>query len=141
MTPLVIKSAVTKAGILWCLKTVLSHSSFCSCENIPNLFSVVFSDSDIAKSFFVGKTKCAYYINFGIAPYFKDLSLEELKSSKYIVVSYDESLYTILDEEQIDILVRFVNKTTELVETRYFDSTFLKRPNSTNLLQKLIESL
>ena len=67
--------------------------------------------------------------------------LEELKSSKHIVVSYEESLNTILEEEQMDILVRLFNETTELVETRYFDSTFLKHPNSTNLLQKLIKSV
>ena len=89
---MVIESAITKVEILWCLKTVLSHSSFRSCENISNHFSVMFSDSDIAKSFSVGKTKCTYYINFGIAPYFKDLLLEELKSSKYFVVSDDEIL-------------------------------------------------
>ena len=112
LTSLVIKSAVTKAEILWCLKTVLSFSLFHSCENILNLFSVVFSDSDTAKSFSVRKTTCAYYINFGIAPYFKDLLLEKLKSSKYIVVSYDDSLNTILEEEQMDILVRFFNETT-----------------------------
>ena len=57
------------------------------------------------------------------------------------VVSYHESLNTILEEEQINILFSFINKTTELVETRYFDPTFLKRPDSTKLLQKLIESL
>ena len=39
------------------------------------------------------------------------------------------------------MLFSFINKTTELVETRYFDPTFLKRPDSTKLLQKLIESL
>ena len=86
----------------------------------------MFSDSDIAKKISIGKTKCGYYINFGIAPYFKELLLEELKSSKYIVVSYDENLNTILEEEQIDILViyreRFFNETTELGETRCFDS-------------------
>ena len=140
LTSLVIKSAVTKAEILICLKTVLSHSSFCSCENISNVPSVMFSDSDITKSFSTGKIKCAYYMNFGIAPYFKDLLLQELKSSKCIVVSYDESVNTILEEKQMDILDSF-NETTELVETRYFDSTFFKRLNSTNLLQKLIESL
>ena len=68
----------------------------------------MFSDSDIAKKFSIGKTKCGYYINFGIAPYFKELLLEELKSSKYIVVSYDENLNTILEEEQIDILVIYI---------------------------------
>ena len=38
----------------------------------------------------------------------------------------------------MEILVGFFNETTELVETRYFDSTFLKRPNSTSLLQSLL---
>ena len=70
----------------------------------------------------------------------KDLLFEELKSSKYIVGSYGESLNTILEVEQMDILVRCFNETTELVKTRYFDSTFLKHPNSTNLLQKHIDS-
>ena len=41
-----------------------------------------------------------------------------------IVVSYDESLNTILEEDQIDTLVTFFIETTELVEIRYFDSTF-----------------
>ena len=58
--------------------------------------------------------KCTYYINFGIAPYFKDLLLEEIKSAKFIVVSYDETLNTILKKEQIDILVRFLNENLEL---------------------------
>ena len=138
---LLLKSTVTKAEILWCLKTVLSHSSFHSGENISKRFSVMFSHSDIAKSFSLGKTKCAYFTNFGIALYFRGLLLKELKSLKYIVVSYDESLNAFLEEEQMDTLVRFFNETTKLVETRYFDSTFLKRPNSANLLQKLIGSL
>ena len=73
----------------------------------------MFSDSDIAKSFSLGKTKCTYFINFGIAPYFRDLLLKELKSSKYIVVSYDESLNAFLEEELMDILVRFFNETTK----------------------------
>ena len=100
-TSLVIKSAVAKAEILWCLKTVLSHPSFRSCENISSLFSAMFSDSDIAKSFSIRKTKGAYYINFGIAPYFKDLLLDLLSNKRFII----------------------------------------KRPSSTNLLQKLIEPL
>ena len=98
----------------------------------------MFSDRDIAKSFSVGKTKCAYYINFGIALYFTDLLLEEHKSSEYIVVSHDEGLNTILEEEQMDILVRFVIETTKLVETRYFDSIFLKRPKSTIFHRSLL---
>ena len=61
LTSLVINSAVTKAEILQCLKAVLSHSSFRLYEKISVLFSVMFSDSDITKSFSVGKTKCILY--------------------------------------------------------------------------------
>ena len=81
------------------------------------------SNSVISKSFSIWKTRSAYYINFIIASYFKNLLLEDLKSSKYIVVFSDETL-----NEKTDILARFFNETTELLETRYFDSTFLKIP-------------
>lgn len=91
---------------------------------IFQIFVVLCLVSDIPKSFSVGKTTCAYYINFSFLSYFKDLLLDELKSSKYIVLSYDESLNTILEEDQIDTLVTFFIETTELVEIRYFDSTF-----------------
>ena len=37
----------------------------------------------------------------------------------------------------MDILVRFFNETTELVEARYFDSTFLKCPNIANFCKSL----
>ena len=84
LTSLVIKWSVTKAEVLWCLKTSL-HSSFRSYENISNLFSVMFSDSGIAKSFSVGKTKCTYYINLDIASYFKELLLEKIDSSNTLL--------------------------------------------------------
>ena len=91
----------------------------------------MFSNSVISKSFSIWKTRSAYYIktrsayyiNFIIASFFKDLLLEDLKSSKYIVVFSDETL-----NEKTDILARFFNETTELLETRYFESTFLKIP-------------
>lgn len=68
----------------------------------------MFSNSVISKSFSIWKTRSAYYINFIIASYFKDLLLEDLKSSKYIVVFSDETL-----NEKTDILVRFFNGTTQ----------------------------
>ena len=88
---------------LWCLKIALSHSLLRSYENISNLFSVIFSDSDIAKSFSVGKTKCEYYINFGIAPYFRFI-IREIQVYKILCCFYDESLNTILEEEEMDII-------------------------------------
>ena len=59
------------AKIKWCLKVVMSNFSFRSCSDINKLFRDMFPDSNIAKQFQLGKTKCAYFINYGIAPHFK----------------------------------------------------------------------
>ena len=41
----------------------------------------------------------------------------------------------------MDIGLRYFNDDTGLVETKYFDSAFLKRLNSENLHEKLLQSL
>ena len=68
------------AEILWALKVVLSHFSFRSCAELSELFQVMFSDSEIASEFTLGKTKCFYLINYGLAPFFKDTLLREINT-------------------------------------------------------------
>ena len=75
--------AVTNAEITWCLKTVASHFSFRSCEDIKNVFSWMFPDSKIADQFTLGKTKCAYTINFGLAYYYKNLLQSDILASPF----------------------------------------------------------
>ena len=58
----------------------------------------------IAKFFTLGRKKCSYFINFGIAPYLKELLLAKLKSSDFFVTCYDESLNRVLQEEQMDVV-------------------------------------
>ena len=52
----------------------------------------MFSNSEIAKSCKLSKTKCGYFINFGLAPYFTDLLVKEIKAANIFAVSFDESL-------------------------------------------------
>ena len=101
----------------------------------------MFSDILMAKSFTLGRTKCSYFINFRIAPYLKEL-LAKLKSSDFFVTCYDELLNWVLQEEQMDVVLRYFNNESCMVETSYFDSDFLKWPNSQkNLHVKLLEYL
>ena len=93
----------------------------------------MFSDSVIAKSFTLGRTKCSYFINFGIAPYLKELLLAKLKSSNFFVTCDDKSLNQVFQEEQMGVVLRYFNNESCMGETSYFDSAFLKRPNSQNL--------
>ena len=93
----------------------------------------MFSDNVIAKSFTLGRTKCSYFINFGIAPYLKELLLAKLKSSNFFVICDDKSLNQVFQEEQMGVVLRYFNNESCMGETSYFDSAFLKRPNSQNL--------
>ena len=48
-----------------------------SCLGLKELFEAMFSNSEIVKSFKLSKTKCGYFINFGLAPYFKDMLVKK----------------------------------------------------------------
>ena len=67
----------------------------------------MFSDSEIAKSFKLMKTKYDYFINFGLAPYFKDLLVKEIKVANIFNVLFDESLNKVLQEEQVNVQFRY----------------------------------
>ena len=53
-----------------------------------------------------GPTKLSCLISFGIAPYFMDLLLKELKDAPCFVISFDESFDAELEKEQMDFIVR-----------------------------------
>ena len=66
----------------------------------------MFSDSSIAANVSMNKTKCAYLINYGIAPHFKKLLGEDiLQCTPMYSVSFDESLNTVLQQQQMDIQI------------------------------------
>ena len=73
--------------------------------------------------------------------FYQFLLVPKLKSSNFCVTVYDESLNRVFQEEQMDVVLRYFDNESCLVETSCFDSTFLKRPNSHNLHGKLLEFL
>ena len=79
-------------------------------------------------------------ITHGIGPYYKTKLIDKIKSASYFVASYDESLNRNFQEEQMDIHIRYFDCNKNIVETNYFDSCFLKRPNSLNLHDCLFKS-
>ena len=101
----------------------------------------MFTNSKIVKSFQLSKTKCGCIINFGLVPYFKDLWLKKIKAFDCFRVSFDESMNKVLQEEQMDVQIRYWNDTAKLVDTRFFNSQFLRHPNAKNLINCLITLL
>ena len=100
----------------------------------------MFPDSQVAKPFQLSKTKCAYYVVFGLAPYFKELLVKDIKLSPFYLLSFDESLNNKLQEEQMDISIRFWDDIAGEAVTRYFNSRFFKRPNADNILEELLKA-
>ena len=67
------KNDVTIAEIMWCLKVHYNSS-----RDLANLFQCMFADSEIARQFSLGKTKCRCLILYRIAPYCKSELLNQI---------------------------------------------------------------
>ena len=99
MTKLTLTREQHKAEIFWALKSVMSLFSSNSAHDITDVFKALFSDSIIAQHMSCDPTKLSYLTSFGIAPYFMDLLLKELKDAPCFVISFDESFNEELEKE------------------------------------------
>ena len=94
----------------------------------------------IASSFQMGPNKLHYYVTFGLAPYFKLLLTDTLKKSDCHVLSFDESLNDFTQTSEMDLLVRFFDNITNIVNTRFYDSRFLDHATRQYLHKKFNEA-
>ena len=134
------KDDVLKAEILWAIKVISDHYSCASSEKTGKLFTKMFPDSQIAKKFACGSTKCSYLIKYGLAPYFMG-DLKKKLSSKLFVVSFDEALKKKLKHAQMDFVICFWDNQLKQVVTRYFTSEFLGQCRAIDLLAKFKSGL
>lgn len=132
---------VTKAEILWCLRTVMTHSSFRSNSDLPEIFRMMFPDSDIAKKFKLKKDKTAYTICFGLAPLFRNELFTIISSVETFVICFDESLNKVVQKGQMDIHIRFWKTNSNTATTRYLTSVFLGHSDAKSLLESLKSSI
>ena len=121
MTKLTLTREQHKAEIFWALKSVMSHFTYNSTHDITDVFKAMSPDSIIAQHMSCGPTKLSYLISFGIAPYFMDLLLKELKDAPCFVISFDESFNEELEKEQMDFIVRYFKVVKLKVNTCHLD--------------------
>ena len=67
----------------------------------------MFLDSSVANDVPLSKTKCAYTVHFGIAPYFKNDLLQAANDSPFHSILFDESLNSNLQQCQINVHINF----------------------------------
>ena len=107
------RNDVVKAELLWTLKTISSHCSYSSNENIEKIFRVMFSDSQIAAKFTYGSRKTSYICVFGLAEHFKEMLMKSVKG--YFTI---KNINKKSKSKQMDIHVPFWEGNK--VITRYF---------------------
>ena len=116
------------------MKSVMSHFSYSTTCDIVDVFKAMFPDSNIAQEMSCGTTKLSYMIIFAIAPYFKQLLVEDLKKAPCIIVLFDESLHTEFHQRQMEFTVRYLKN--DQVMTRYLSSAFLGHNTAEDLKLK-----
>ena len=114
---------------------VKQHWSANSCSHISELFKHMFEDSDIVKKFSMGRTKAAYMIISGLAPYFKD----ELTST--FVICFDEASNRVIQQGQIDIFIQYYDDQCGMLMASYFGSVLLRHSTAVDLLASLKKAL
>lgn len=123
------------AECLWVVNTILKHQSFNANGNDGDLFKKMFPDSPTAEKFALGKDKLSYLVNFGFAEYVIKCLVKHIRQSGSYVVAFDGSFNKILQQEQLDIHIRF--QLGRHVITRYFNSKFLGHAKHTDIMQAL----
>ena len=123
------------------MKVIKFHFSLRSCEGLGKLFSTFFPDSELAPKFSLGKTKCAYMINFGLEPYFRESLTRDISHSPCYSYSFNGSLNSVLQNCQMDVVIRYLDESNNVTQTWYLNLKFLNRSNAEELLSSICESL
>ena len=115
-----------KAEIIWTLKWVIGGCSGRFNDDINETFLAMFPDLKSAPNYFtLARTKSLYVINHGLAPFFKNQLEIVLRKSELYVHSFDESLNLVTQMSEIDLYIRYWDKTENVVKVRYYGSSFL----------------
>lgn len=130
---------VTTAECRMILRIIKNHDSFRSCLELGDDLKAMFPDSAIAAGFTLSKTKCAYVVKYGIAPWLKQNLCQVISDSPFFSVSYDESLNRQMQEQQMDLQVRYwCNKKSRAI-TRYYASEFQMHGDHMTLSENLLK--
>ena len=93
-------------------------------------------NSKTASQLRLGKTKCAYTILYRIARYVTDVLNDALQEVSVYSLTFDESHNRVLRKSQKDLLIRYWDDSSDMVSTRYCDSTCLGKAAATDVFEK-----
>ena len=101
----------------------------------------MFSDSKLASQRELCRIKLMYIENFGMAPYFREILKNETVNSGWYTISFDASLIKVVQECEMDIVIRFWDNLSNKVQVRFWNSMFFGHSTSTDLLKHFADVL
>ena len=101
----------------------------------------MFQDSKIASKMELGKDELKYVVHYGIAPFFAERLKKQDSESEWFALCHDESLNKVIQESEMDLVLRFWDTCKNKVQVRYWDSMFLGHASATDLLKKINDGL
>lgn len=127
------EESVVKAEILQALQYVEANYSFASAKKDTERFRTMFPDSEIARNYQQGETKIRYSIQYGIAPYVKDLLVTDFSGTPFSF-KFDETT-TSQVKKQYDAYVQYWSKRNDCITTSYCGSLFVGHCTNENLIE------
>ena len=124
MEPSVTNVEVISAEIRWVPKCVASGFSNSLCEDVVQLMTAMFPDSNIATKLTLGRTEVWYIVNYGIAPHFRNLLMDDIQKSIIHVFSFYESMNSITQSCEMDVYIRHWHSLDMEVKVWYLGSSF-----------------
>ena len=100
----------------------------------------MFSDSKIAENVKLSKSKCGYYVTYGIASYLKSNITKSILKASYFRIMFHESLNLVSQNEQMDIQIRYWSDEDCKAHTKYYDSKFFERATSDTICDALLQT-
>lgn len=136
------QASVTRVEIIWVLRLVQNHYSFCSCLELGDDLKDMFPSNDVVSNFKLSKTKCVYLVIHGIAPWAKKKNVQVgVSNSPFYSVPFNESLNMVLQENQMEIQVCFWSEKLKKALTLYLGSEFQLCRDAGTLSDSLMKGL
>jgi hypothetical protein len=129
---------IAKAEILFLLRLVKHDHSFSSCDDLSIVLRAAFNDP-VANGMSLAGTKASYSISHGLAPYFHDVLIADVKNAWFTLL-VDETT-TKQNVKQFDIHIRYWSPVEQQVVRRYLTSTFLGHAKAVDLKSSITTAL
>ena len=130
---------VSKAEILWALKSVQHGFNYRNSDDTGELFREMFPDSKIAQKFAIPHSKMSYIISHGLGPYFRNQLAEDIRNCQRFVLCFDEQTND-QNKKRLDLFFRYWNSQKGLVATRYYRTILLDDAPATAIAETILES-